>query len=105
MSSIFTEIDKVKINLSPTQIAELTKFPLEVVQYINSISQNFITYEIFHRQCKQYAAKKNLPLNIQLRDKVLDTIRKREAKHKNVSRADFLRKYNMLFHDNVGVSK
>ena len=101
MGSVFSEIDKIRIKLSPQQIAELAKFPVEVISYINSCSQNFINYDIFHRQCKTYASMKNLPLNTQLRDRILDTIQKRERKHLRVSRKDYFEKYNMLFNDNV----
>ena len=104
-SDIFTEINKIKLDLSPEQVAELSKFNTEVISYISSLSQNFVTFDIIHRQCKQYSAKKDIPLNLTLRDKILKTIRKREAKHRKVSRSNFLEQYNVLFNDTVKDAK
>jgi len=102
-SNIFTEIDKVKIDLSPPQIAELSKFPAKVIQYVNSCSQNFINFDIFHQQCNEYSKIQNILPNTQFRDKILDILKKREQRHKKISRSDYFEKYNMLFNDNVGV--
>jgi len=99
--TIFDEINKIKIKLSPTQVAELSKFPVEVISYVNSCSQNFITFDIIHRQCRTYASMKNYPLNTQLRDQILEKLRKREERYAHVSRKDYLEKYNMLFNDDV----
>jgi len=100
-SDIFSEIDKVKIDFSEEQIAELTKFKPEVVKHINSIPQNFINFEILHQQCKQYSARQNIPLNTELRDQILKKIQQRRNKTKKVTRKEFFNNYNMLFNDKV----
>jgi len=105
MSSVFDEIDKIRIKLSPTQVAELSKFPVEVLSYINGCDQNFITFDIIHRQCKTYASMKNIPLQTERRDQLLNILRKREQRHTQVTRKDYLEKYNELFNDDLKDSR
>lgn len=99
--SIFTEINKLRLDLTDSQVAELSKFPPEVLAYIGSIPQNFITFDIIYKQCEQYASKKNLPLNEYMTTRILNTIKQREIKQRKLSRTEFIAQYNMLFNDNV----
>lgn len=100
-SDIFTEINKVNIDFSEEQVAELAKFKPEVISYVNSIAQNFINFDIFHRQCKQYSAKKDIPLNTELKNKIIKIIHQRRSKEKKVTRQEFFDNYNMLFNDKI----